>query len=141
MATQKGMYGQTPTSPTDPDAWLAALDDVRRPQLEELDARIRKVAPGLRRYVDRGFLSYGRYSYRGRSGRTGDWMCLAIASNKQYISLYAGPIGLEPFAARLPKANLGRGCIRFKRVSDVDLDVIDEVIRVSAATDGQSITY
>ena len=141
MATQRGMYGQTPTGPTDPDAWLAALDDVRRPQLEELDARIGKVAPGLRRYVDRGFLSYGRYSYRGRSGREGDWMCLAIASNKQYISLYAGPIGLEPYVAQLPKANLGRGCIRFKRLSDVDLEVIDEVIRASAATDGQSITY
>ena len=97
------MYGQKPTGPTDPDAWLAALDDVRRPQLEELDARIRKVAPGLRRYVERGFLSYGRYSYQGSSGRAGEWMCVALASNKQYISFYAGPIGLEPFAARLRK--------------------------------------
>ena len=140
MATQQGMYGQTPTGPTEPDAWLAALDDVRRPQLEELDARIRRVAPGLRRYVDRGFLSYGRYTYKSRAGRSGDWMCLAVASNRQYISLYAGPIGLEPFAPRLPKANLGRGCIRFKRLADVDLDVIDEVIRASAATDGQTIT-
>ena len=140
MAEQKGMYGQTPTGPTDPDAWLAALDDARRPQLEELDARIRRLAPALRRYVDRGFLSYGRYSYRGRSGRSGDWMCLAIASNKQYISLYVGPISLEPFAARLPKADLGRGCIRFKRLSDVDLEVVDEVIIASAATDGQTIT-
>jgi hypothetical protein len=140
MATQKGMYGQTPTGPTEPDAWLAALDDVRRPQLEALDARIREVAPGLRRYVDRGFLSYGRYSYKGRSGRSGDWMCIALASNKQYISLYAGPIGLEPYAARLPKANLGRGCIRFKRLADVDLAVIDEVIRASAALDGQHVT-
>jgi uncharacterized protein YdhG (YjbR/CyaY superfamily) len=68
-------------------------------------------------------------------------MCLALASNKQYISLYAGPIGLEPYAARLPKADLGRGCIRFKRVSDVDLEVIDEVIRASAATNGRSITH
>lgn len=141
MATQRGMYGQTPTGATDPDAWLAALDDVRRPQLQELDARIRKVVPGLSRYVERGFLSYGRYSYRGKSGRTGEWMCIALASNKQYISFYAGPIGLEPFAARLPRANLGRGCIRFTRLSDVDLDVIDEVIRASAASDGQSITY
>jgi hypothetical protein len=141
VTEQKGMYGQTPTGPTEPDAWLAALDDVRRPQLEELDARIRKVAPGLSRYVDRGFLSYGRYAYRGKSGRSGDWMCIALASNKQYISLYSGPIPLEPFAARLPKANLGRGCIRFKRVSDVDLGVIDEVIRDSAAFDGESVTY
>jgi hypothetical protein len=141
MTGQKGMYGQTPTGPTDPDAWLAALDDVRRPQLEELDTRIRTVAPGLSRYVERGFLSYGRYSYRGKSGRSGEWMCIALASNKQYISFYAGPIGLEPYAERLPKANLGRGCIRFKRVTDIDLDVIDEVISASAATDGQSITY
>lgn len=141
MTTQQGMYGQKPTGPTDPDAWLAELDDVRRPQLEELDARIRSVAPGLRRYVNRGFLSYGDYSYRSRSGQSGEWMCLAIASNKQYISLYAGPIGLEPFAPRLPKANLGRGCIRFKRLSDVDLAVIDEVVLASAKSDGQTITY
>jgi hypothetical protein len=66
-------------------------------------------------------------------------MCLAIASNKQYISLYAGPIGLERFVSRLPKANLGRGCIRFKRLTDVDLSVIDEVIRASATTDGETI--
>ena len=141
MTAQQGMYGQKPTGPTDPDAWLAALDDVRRPQLVELDARIRGLAPGLSRYVDRGWLSFGRYTYRSRSGQSGDWMCIALASNKQYISLYAGPIGLEPFVARLPKANLGRGCIRFKRLANVDLSVIDEVVRDSAAFDGQAITY
>ena len=141
MTTQQGMYGQTPTVQTDPDAWLAELDDVRRPQLEELDARIRRLAPGVRRYVDRGWLSYGRYAYRSaRSGRSGDWMCVALASNKQYISLYAGPIGLERFVARLPKANLGRGCIRFKRLADLNLDVIDEVVHASIAADGQTIS-
>ena len=141
MPTQQGMYGQKPTGPTDPDAWLAALDEVRRPQLTELDARIRRLAPALRRYVDRGWLSYGRYTYRSRSGRSGDWMCLALASNKQYISLYAGPIGLETYVSRLPKADLGRGCIRFKRLADVDLAVIDQVVLASAASDGQTMTY
>ena len=119
------MYGKRPTAPVEPDVWLAALDDVRRPQLEELDARIQRIAPDARRYVDHGFLSYGRYAYRGRSGRSGEWMCLALASNKAYISLYAGPTGVEAYADRLPKASLGRGCIRFKRNTDVDMDVID----------------
>jgi len=130
------VYGKPATGPTDPDAWLAALDDVRRPQLEALDARIRGVAPAMRRYVDHGFLSYGRYAYRSRSGRTGEWMCIALASNKSYISLYASPIGVEPFAGRLPKASLGRGCIRFKRIDDVDLSVIDDVVTAAAAYDG-----
>ena len=66
-------------------------------------------------------------------------MCIALASNKQYISFYAGPIGLEPYAERLPKANLGRGCIRFKRVDDIDLAVLDEVIGASAASDGRRV--
>ena len=133
------MYGKRATPATDPETWLAGLDDVRRPQLEALDARIRRVAPGLRRYVDHGFLSYGRYRYRYASGREGEWMCIALASNKAYISLYAGPIGLEGYSTRLPKANLGRGCVRFKRLDDVDLEVIDEIILASAASDGQRV--
>src|SRR5262245_40228423 len=132
------MYGKRPTPPVEPEAWLAALDDVRRPQLEELDARIRRIAPKARRYVDHGFLSYGRYAYRGRSS-SGEWMCIALASNKQYISVYAGPIGLEPYVDRLPKASLGRGCIRFKRTADVDMDVLDDVIRESMAFDGKDV--
>jgi hypothetical protein len=39
-------------------------------------------------------------------------MCVALASNKAYISLYAGPMDSSGFVARLPKA-VGRGCIRF----------------------------
>jgi hypothetical protein len=85
-------------------------------------------------------LTYGRFSYRGRSGRTGEWFTLGVASNKNYISVYAPTLTLEPYVARLPKANLGRGCIRFKRLEDVDLEVIDEVIRASAANDGQLVT-
>ena len=68
-------------------------------------------------------------------------MCVALASNKAYISLYAGPIDLAPYKARLPKANLGRGCVRFKRNADVDLEVIDEVIRDSMAFDGGHVDY
>ena len=47
------------------------------------------------------------------------------------------PDRVEPYAARLPKASLGRGCIRFKRLDDIDLDVIDDVVAAAAAFDGQ----
>jgi hypothetical protein len=131
------VYGKPLTPPIEPDAWLDALPDDRRAQIEALDARIRAVAPGLRRYVDHGFLSYGRYAYHYPSGRSGEWMCLALASNKQYLSLYLGPVAAEPYASRLPKASLGRGCVRFKRVDDLDPAVLDEIIAAAAAFDGQ----
>ena len=57
--------------------------------------RIRPVFPEARPHVDHGSLTYGRYTYRSRVSQTGEWMCVALASNKAYISLYAGPIGLE----------------------------------------------
>ena len=124
---------------SDADDWIAALPEPRRTDIAAVDARIRAIAPDLRRYVERGMLAFGRYRYRYASKREGDWAVLGIASNKAYISLYASPIGVEPYAARLPKANVGKGCIRFKRTADVDLAVIDEVIAAAAAKDGKLI--
>lgn len=134
------MYGRS-VDVTDPDEYIAGLDEVRRPQIAELDARIRAIAPGLERHMMSGLLSYGHYAYEYASGRTGEWVVLALASNKAYISLYASPIGVEPYAARLPKASLGKGCIRFQRVSDLDLSVIDDVIRDAAAYDGKRVVH
>jgi uncharacterized protein YdhG (YjbR/CyaY superfamily) len=121
---------------SEPDDWIAGLPETRRTDIAAIDERIRTVAPELRRYMDRGMLAYGRYRYRYASKREGDWPVLGVASNKAYISLYASPAGVEPWAGRLPKANVGKGCIRFRHASDLDLDVIDEVIAAAAANDG-----
>jgi uncharacterized protein YdhG (YjbR/CyaY superfamily) len=121
------------------DDWIAALPEPRRTTIAAIDARVRAIAPDLRRYVERGLLGYGRYRYRYASKREGDWAVLGIASNKAYISLYASPISVEPWAARLPGANVGKGCIRFRHARDIDLAVIDEVIAAAAANDGTLI--
>jgi hypothetical protein len=141
MTTDKvGLYGKKERIAATPEAYVAALESPRREDVGQLHARIREVAPTMAASAEQGMLTYGRFSYRGRSGRTGEWFTLGVASNKNYISVYAPTLTLEPYVARLPKANLGRGCIRFKRLEDVDLEVIDEVIRASAANDGQLVT-
>jgi uncharacterized protein YdhG (YjbR/CyaY superfamily) len=124
---------------SEPDDWIARLPEPRRTDIAAIDERIRAVAPQLRRYMDGGVLAYGRYRYRYASKREGDWAVLGVASNKAYISLYASPVGVEPWAGRLPEANVGKGCIRFRHASDLDLDVIDEVIAAAAAKDGTLI--
>ena len=122
-----------------PQDFLADLAEPRRTDLAALHERIRRIAPAMRSYVDGNFLAYGRYEYRYASGRKGDWFCLGLASNKAYISLYAPTLDLGPYVARLPKANLGRGCIRFKRAADLDPEALDDVIRASAANDGRRL--
>jgi hypothetical protein len=78
-------------------------------------------------------LGYGPFHYRYASGREGDASLLALSSRKNYISLYvlctteAGYLA-EQYAERLPKANIGKSCVRFKRTSDVDRDALRELI-------------
>ena len=122
-----------------PAEYLKGLDSRRRPQIEKLHRMIVK-ATGLKPYIQIGVLSYGTYHYRYASGREGDWMCIGLASNANYISLYALAYGLESYKSRLPKAKLGKGCIRFKSVEDVNLGVLEEIVRKSATRDGRTIT-
>lgn len=84
-------------------------------------------------------IAYGHYSYRYATGRTGEWFLIGLSSNKQYISLYVGPLGLEPYVERLPKANLGRGCIRVKRAADLDPTVLADIVATAARDDGATI--
>jgi hypothetical protein len=65
-------------------------------------------------------------------------MKIGIANNKQYISLYCCAADEKGYVAegyrkRLPKANIGKSCVRFKRLSDLDEEVLRELIRDSAA--------
>ena len=34
----------------------------------------------------------------------------------------------ERYVDRLPKASIGKSCVRFKRTSDIDLDVLRELV-------------
>ncbi len=134
-----GLYGKKERVADTPEAYVEGLPEPRREDIGRLHARVRQLAPTMAASAKEGMLTYGTYRYRYASGREGEWFALGIASQKNYISLYAPTLDLEPYVARLPKANLGRGCIRFKRFGDLDMGVVDEVIRASAANDGQDI--
>ncbi|QQS44216.1 DUF1801 domain-containing protein [Candidatus Roizmanbacteria bacterium] len=35
----------------------------------------------------------------------------------------------EEYKAKLPKANIGKSCIRFRKIEDIDLAVLEELIQ------------
>ena len=83
-------------------------------------------------------LAYGPWHYKYASGREGDWFRIGVASNKNYVSLYVCAMDgksyvAERFKKALPKANIGKACVRFKRVSDLDEAVLAKLIREGAA--------
>lgn len=116
-----------------PEEYLAGVDERRRPDVVELDALITAAAPALPRVVTRGMIGYGPFRYRYATGREGDATLPALAANKRHLSLYVlsadeGRYLAERYADRLPKASVGKSCVRFTRLADVDRGVLGELI-------------
>ena len=124
---------------TSPAEYIAALEEPRRSDIARLDKLIRKTAPKLKPTMCAGMLGYGPFHYKYASGREGDTCRISLASNKQYISLYAfaaddkGYVA-ERFKKQLPRASIGKSCVRFKKLEDLDLDALAELIRVTEKT-------
>ena len=123
------------------EEYLASLTPERRADIDRMDVLIRELAPHLAPGFAPGFLGYGPYRYKYESGREGDSFRIAMASQVQYISLYVS-CGLEAdyldrkYGPRLPKANIGKCCVRFKRLSDLDEVALRELIEEAAEAVG-----
>lgn len=130
------MYGKSDAKT--PAAYIAEVEAERRPDIQRLHDLIREVAPELEPTMEFKMLGYGKFHYKYASGREGDWMKIGIANNKRYISLYccaadeSGYVA-ERYKKRLPKADIGKSCVRFKRLSDLDEETLKELIRETAS--------
>jgi hypothetical protein len=120
-----------------PAEYIAAVDDKRRPDIAALDALIRKHAPELEPVIMGGMLGYGPFHYRYASGREGDACKLAIASNASYISLYcfasdAKGYVAERYVGRLGRAKIGKSCVMFRKLENLDEETLVALIRETA---------
>lgn len=122
---------------TSPAEYIEQLGEPRKSDIAALDKLIREAAPKLEPFIHSGMLAYGRWHYKYESGREGDWFRIGLASNKNYISLYVCASDEQGYCAErykesLPKASIGKSCVRFKRLADLDLQVLRKLIKEGA---------
>ena len=127
------------TTPT-PTAYLNSIPEPQRSELKTLHALIRKHAPKHKPYMQEcganPILGYGKHKYETKSGCSGEWFLMGLANRKNYLAFYTvasdGKKYLaEEYTKKLPKANIGKSCIRFKKLEDINLKVIEEIIKES----------
>lgn len=119
-----------------PSQYIAAAPEPKRSELAQLDALIRRVVPSFQPYVAGSMIGYGKYQYRYESGREGESCRIGLAGNKTGISVYVTCVDdngwlAEQWKDRLGKADIGKSCIRFKRLSDIDLDALANILRIA----------
>lgn len=122
---------KTTENDADVDAFLATVDDetkradsmVLKDMMERLSGEPAKMWGG-------SIVGFGRYHYKYESGREGDFMLTGFAPRKQQLSLYIMP-GFDPYQdqlAKLGKHKTARSCLYIKRLSDVDMDILEEIV-------------
>lgn len=78
-------------------------------------------------------VGFGSYHYKYESGREGDWFLTGFSPRKQALTLYIMP-GFKRYDSLLNKLGrhkTGKSCLYIKKLADVDLDVLEELIQQS----------
>jgi hypothetical protein len=126
-------------APAAVEGYLESLAEPRRSEVRQIHDFIRRTVPDLEPYLEReGLIGYGRYHYKYATGREGESSIIGLSSRKAYISVYAmGGDGEQYVAERmrhlLPKADIGKSCIRFRKFEHVDFDGLAPILKASEA--------
>ena len=78
-------------------------------------------------------VGFGRYQYAYKSGRALEWFLTGFSPRKQDLTLYIMP-GLERYPAlmkKLGKHKTGKSCLYIKKLNDVDLPTLKQLIKQS----------
>jgi hypothetical protein len=77
-----------------------------------------------------GIVGFGRYQWRSSTGKPVEWMITAFAPRKANLTVYLWPQfeGRQDLLAKLGKHSSGKGCVYIKRLSDVHLPTLKQLI-------------
>ena len=81
----------------------------------------------------KSIVGFGSYHYTYASGREGDWFLTGFSPRVQNLTLYimAGFDGYDQLLGKLGKHSVGKSCLYIKKIEDVDLDVLKELVKKS----------
>lgn len=109
-------------------------DPVQRADAKTLLALFKKVTQEKPKMWGSAIIGFGMYHYKSeRSAQEGDWPLVAFSPRKQNLTLYV-MLGFQDFTAllkKLGKHKTSKGCLYIKKLSDVDMLVLEKIIKQS----------
>ncbi len=118
------------------DSYIEAIDDeIRRKDCQALAKLMAKVTKQKPRMWGPSIIGFGSYHYKYDSGREGDSCLTGFSSRKGDISVYlmANFPGHDELLSKLGKHKLGKVCLYIRKLSDVDVKVLEKLVVGSVA--------
>lgn len=121
--------------------YMATLPEERKVVIEYLHKLIQQECPTLKPLFAYNMLGYGTFKYKNYKKEIIDWPTLALANQKNYISLYVCAVDgkeylAEKYKDQLGKVSVGKSCIRFKKIEDVNIKTLIKIIKMAEKSPG-----
>ena len=125
---------QNKTRPTEilPEDFLASVEHPQRREDGFILLELFRRASGMQAKMwGPSIIGFGRYHYRYESGREGEHLMTGFSPRKSALSVYIMPgyRDLSPQLSRLGKHKIGKSCLYINKLADVDLAVLEEIVR------------
>ena len=126
------------TKPTDASVedYIASRANARqRSDCLELMALFKKVTRRSPRMWGPSIVGYGSYRYTSESGRTGEVPLAGFAIRGRQLVVYLMPEGEKQrsLLSKLGKHRMGKACLYFKQLTDLDRSVLEKLVVGSVA--------
>ena len=115
------------------DDYLASLDDQTSKDSETLLEMMQRISGHEPMLWNAGTIGFGTYHYQYDSGREGDGHTIGFYPRKSRLTIYLmdGTARHSELLAKLGKHSITGYCVYIKRLSDIDLTVLEQVIQES----------
>lgn len=125
----------TPTGASVEDYLAARASDEQRKDCKALMAMLKKVTKQQPKMWGPSIVGYGSYHYTYESGYTGTSCLTGYAIRGREIVIYLAPSweGAEALLSNLGRHKMGKGCLYFKRLSDLDISILEQLVSGSVA--------
>ena len=126
------------TKPTDAsvaDYIASRANAQQRSDCRELMALFKKVTRSSPRMWGPSMVGYGSYGYTSESGRTGTAPLAAFAIRGRDLVVYLWPKaeGQKSLLAGLGKHKMGKSCLYFRQLADLDKSTLEKLVVGSMA--------
>ncbi len=129
---------QTVVTSSDVKGFLAGVEsEQKREDSKKLLDLMRRVT-GEKPKMWGTIVGFGRYHYRYDSGHEGETCLVGFSPRKAAFSIYLtgnyfpdSKAKAEELLGRLGKHSMGKGCLYVKKLDDVDLEVLEDLVTLS----------
>jgi hypothetical protein len=113
----------------------SVADEQRRGDAKAVCRLMEEVTQQSPKMWGTSIVGFGSYHYKYASGREGDYLAVGFSPRKQNMTLYLmdGIDRYEELLAKLGKHSTGKSCLYIKRLADVDVDVLRDLVKASCA--------